>query len=99
MQLPAEQITVLVRLSPAGPLEVVDTSGPRVGHLKDDIIAKFKLDTAPQQVQLFKLDGNIRILLNPAQMLFDTGVNDGTELDVEFAVSTQAHAAPSGVWG
>ncbi len=34
----------------------MDFAGARVYHLKDAINARFKLDAAPQELQLFRLD-------------------------------------------
>jgi hypothetical protein len=55
-QVPSGPITVFVQLPGSNTCEVIDTTGPLVGHLKKAIIAEFKLDVAPQQLQLFKLD-------------------------------------------
>lgn len=53
-----------------------------VDDLADAIIAKFKLDATPQQVQLIKLDGVARILLDPMNTLGEAGVTAGTKLEV-----------------
>lgn len=73
---------VLVRLSPFRPFEVVDTVGPRVGHLKDAIMVKFKLAAAPHELLLFKLDSGSRTLLNSAQTLSEAGIATDTELEI-----------------
>lgn len=61
----------------------------RVFHLKDAIIAKFKLDVSPQRLILFKLDGT-RTPLNPAHMLSEAGVTADTTLVVEVATRVDA---------
>lgn len=81
---------VLVRLSPGGPFEVVDTSGPRVGHVKVAIIATFKKRFAgldPDELQLVKLDGSCRTLLDPELTLSAADVHDGARLEVQRVAS------------
>ena len=62
-------ITLLVRLSAARRFEVIGTAGPRVGHVKDAIIAKFKHrfeDVKADQLLLYRLDvGSSRTPLDP----------------------------------
>ena len=81
---------LLLRLSAAGPFEVIDTAGPRVGHVKDAIIAKFRLDAAPQQLQLYRLNGSSRAPLDPALTLCEAAVHDGTKLAVEHVAASSA---------
>ena len=86
-------ITLLVRLSPAGPFEVLDTTGPRVGHVKDAIIAKFKQleDAKADQLVLYLLDGSSsRTPLDPSLTLAEAGIHDGTKLAVEIPVGMWA---------
>ena len=56
-----------------------------VGQVIDAIIVKFKMDAAPQQLQLSKLgdDGSSRILLKPTQTLSEAGIIASTRLVVE----------------
>lgn len=82
-QLPSEPVTLLVQLSSTGPFEVIETTGALIGHVKDDIIAKFKKRFAgldPDELQLFKLEGRSMFKLDPAQTLHDAGVRSGTKL-------------------
>lgn len=92
MQSPTKPIVVLVRLSPGSPFEVIDTSGPRVGHIKNALIAEFKQleGMKADEIKLFKLDGNIRTLLDPAQTLHGAGVEADTELEVERTAAAPA---------
>jgi hypothetical protein len=55
-----------------------------VGDLKTAIIAEFKrLEGLKADVlQLFKLDGSSRTLLNPVQTLSEAGITSGTKLEV-----------------
>jgi hypothetical protein len=92
-------ITLFIQLPGSTTLEVVDTAGPYVGHIKDAIIAKFKLDAAPHHLLLFKLDdagSGSRTLLIPTQTLSDAGIISGTTLVVELTAATQAPLA--GMW-
>jgi hypothetical protein len=69
--------------------------GEYVGQVIDAIVTKFKLDIAPQQLQLFKLgiDGSSsRTMLGPTQLLTEVGLRTGTQLAVEFIA-----AMPSGL--
>ena len=64
-----------------------------VGDVIDAAIAKFKLNVAPQQLRLFKLDGGVRTLLDPVQTLGEAGIQAGAELAVE-VIPSQAPFAP-----
>lgn len=64
-----------------------------VGEVIDAVIVKFKLDVAPQQLRLFKLDGGVRTLLDPVQTLGEAGIQAGAELAVE-VITSQAPLAP-----
>lgn len=57
--------------------------GHYVGQVIDAVIAKFKLDTAPQNLQLLKLDGSIRTPLVPTQTLSEADVTANSEVEVE----------------
>ena len=81
-QSPPEPITLFVRLSPFRPFEAVDTVGPRVGHVKKAIIVELKLEAAPHELLLFKLDGGSRTLLNSAQTLSEASITTDTELEI-----------------
>ena len=88
-------ITLLVRLSASGPFEVLDTTGPLVGHVKDAIIAKFKVLEGIQadQLQLYKLDGSSCTMLDPAQTLHGAGITNSAKL----AVATMGQGACQGL--
>ena len=68
-----------------------------VGQVIDAIIAKFKLDTAPQQLHMQKIDGNSRISLDPTQLLSEAGICSGTTLVVELT-SSKAPTGPQKGW-
>lgn len=55
-----------------------------VGDLKTLIITEYRLDIAPQHLQVLKLDGSRRILLHSAQTLVEAGIDMDTKLVVEF---------------
>lgn len=61
-----------------------------VGDLKKAIISEFRLDVAPQQMQLFKLNGATRTRLDPTQTLRKAGVVTAAVLEVEVAVQAPA---------
>jgi hypothetical protein len=84
MQDPSRPIPVFIQLPGNCTFEVIDVAGPLVlvGQLKDAVIAKFKLDSAPQQLQLFKLNGSSSSLLAPSQTLAEAGLLAGTKLAV-----------------
>ena len=76
-------ITLYIQLPGYTNFEGIDFNGVRVHHLKDAIIAKFKLDVAPQLLQLFKLhDDGSRTLLDPMQTLSEAGLRSDTKLSV-----------------
>jgi hypothetical protein len=83
LKLPSRPISLFILLPGSVIYEGIDFSGPLVYHLKDAIIAKFRLDAAPQKLHLFKLDGSFRTLLNPVHTLTDAGVNMHSKLVVE----------------
>ena len=68
-----------------------------VGDLKDLINTKYELNVAPQHLVVYKLDGNIRILLNSMDSLSDAGIFQDTELSVERLVSAPAINSEFGV--
>lgn len=77
-------------------MRVPSAEAERVGDLKKAIKTEFKNLFAgidPNEMQLFKLDGSSRTLLNAVQTLIDADVNSGTALSVELAVP-----APAGTW-
>lgn len=91
-------ITVFIQLPGSSNSEVIDTTGQYVGQLKKAIIAEFKLDAAPQQLQLFKLGGDgSRTLLDPTHTLTDADIVTQTKLVVE--LTTPARASPFAGFG
>jgi hypothetical protein len=56
-----------------------------VGEIKDDIIAKFKLDVAPQHMQLTKKDDGTP--LNPTHDLSVAGISTGATLVVHLTAA------------
>ena len=87
-QVPSGPISLNVQLPGITSCEVLDVTGPLVGHVKDAIIVKFKLDAPPQQLQLFKIgkDGS-RTLLDPTQTLTEAGIKAGDTLEVVISVT------------
>ena len=68
-----------------------------VGQVIDAIIAKFKLDAAPQRLHLQKKDGNSSMSLDPTQLLSEAGICSGTTLVVELT-SAKAPIEPKKGW-
>ena len=99
LQLPSGPVPLLVRLPGSTDFEVIDTMGPLVGHIKDAIVAKFKLETTPQKLQLFKLDDKgcrSGEALKSRQTLAEAGLLSATgapmELEVVHTEVTTANA-------
>jgi hypothetical protein len=93
VQAPSGLVALFIQLPGSTTLEVMDTAGPYVGHIKDAIIAKFKRfrDLDPSDLLLFKLgDAGSRTPLNPTQTLSEAGIGAGTKLGVELTAATQA---------
>jgi hypothetical protein len=88
LQVNSLPISLFIQLPGRGTFEVIDTTGPRVGHLKDAVITKFKLleGFKADQLQLFRLDGNgiVGTLLDSTKTLSEAAVFAGTRLVVEF---------------
>lgn len=63
-----------------------------VGDLVEAIISRFKKleGFKTDELQLFKLDGTSRTLLDATQTLSDAGVGAGTTLSVELVVAVRA---------
>ena len=96
VQAPGGLITLFIQLPDSTTLEVMDTAGPYIGHVKDAIIAEFKLDAAPQQLRLFRLgdaSSGSRTSLDPPQSLSEAGIVAGTKLAVELSAATSAGLA------
>jgi hypothetical protein len=97
-QVSGGSISLFLQLPGSTTFEVVDTTGPLVGHLKKAIIAEFKLDTPQQHLLLFKLgDRGNRTPLEPRQTLIEAGILAGAKLEVEISVATRDHEVPSGM--
>lgn len=87
-------ITLLVQLPGSGSCEVIDSAGPRIGHVKDELIVKYDQlqGIKADQLQLFTLD---RIFLDPGLTFIEAGIHTGTTLVVELttaSASTVIHA-------
>jgi hypothetical protein len=66
-----------------------------ISDLKKTVIIEFKLDTAPQFLRLYKLDGsNSRTPLDPTQTLGEVDVVAGTKL----VAVTVAQVPIAGLW-
>ena len=99
MQGSNSSIPLFIKLPGITSFEGLDFAGAYVYHLKDTIILKFMHRFAgikPDQLQLFKLEGSSRTLLDPTQTLAEAGIHSGTKLGVEIT----APVAPTvtGVW-
>lgn len=81
------QVPLFIELPGSSPqLLRVSTVTEFVGDVKEAIIVKFKLDIAPQYLQLFKLgDDDSRIVLDSSQTLTGAGLCAGTKLEVKIA--------------
>lgn len=88
----SEHITLAIQLPNRTTFEVLDTTGPLVSHVKKAIIAEFKqLDASGYNLtadgmDLYKLEGSSRTLLEPQQTLAEAGlITRGTvKLAVEY---------------
>ncbi len=89
---------LFIQLPGSTSFEVINTAGPRVGNLKDAIIAKFKQrfsDVDPDQLKLYK-EGSSRTPLDPTNTMSEADIFTGTKLLVEVTAAAQAPLA--GVW-
>lgn len=70
-----------------------------IGDLKEALITKYKQFSGldPSELQLFKLDGSSRILLEPTQMLSEASIHVGDKLAVEFTACPSAELR-KGAW-
>jgi hypothetical protein len=96
VQVPNGLITLLIQLPGCTTLEVLDTAGLYVGHIKNAVITEFKQleGLKADQLQLFKLGGDgSRTPLDPANTLSEAGIVVGTKLVVELTAATQAPLA------
>ena len=85
---------MLIRLPGSTDFEVIDTTGPLVGHIKDAIVVKFKQleDIKADQLLLFKLDDTgcrIGEALKPRQTLAEAGLLSATGAPIELEVEIQ----------
>lgn len=92
VQLPGSNTTELLRVSR------VETQC--VGDLKVAVMAWFNkrfqgLD--PSEVQLYKLDGTSRIMLEPTHTLCEAGIVASTKIAVEVAAASHTSFAYAGV--
>ena len=76
-------IPLFIKLPGIETVQFLLAEGLYVGQVIKAIIVEFKLDTAPQQLQLFKLEGSSRTQLDPTQTLAEAGIHTGTRLGVE----------------
>ena len=71
--------------------------GSYVFHVKDAIISKFKLNAAPHQMDLFKLEGSTHTPLEPMQTLDEAGLlNSGVVKLVVALKIADTHAPTAG---
>jgi hypothetical protein len=86
-------ISLSIKLPSRSTFEIVDTTGPLVGHIKDAIIARFKHRFSgidPDQLLLYKLDGSgSRVLLDSTQLLGEAGISERAQLIVDYTDATQ----------
>lgn len=80
---------------------MLDTAGPRVGHVIDAIIAKFKNRFSgidPDRIQVYVLsdDGTSSTLVDSMQTLSEAGIHANTRLVVELT-SLQSLTSAAGV--
>ena len=70
----------------------------RVGDIKKAVVADFSqlIGLKADQVQLFRVNGDARIPLDPTDTLSDAGIHAGTKLAVE--LTTVTHVPVAGVW-
>jgi hypothetical protein len=90
-------IPLFIQLPGSSTNEGLDFSNTHVYHIKDAIIAKFKLlQFAPQQLLLFLLGDahSSRVLLDPSLTLSEACIRSGSRLAVELSAPVSAFMAP-----
>ena len=99
LQVNDRRMILFVHLPGSISSEVIDIKDrdTHVFHIKKAVVEAFKRfkDFDASELQLFKLDGGNRILLNSSQTLSEAGVQAGTTLVVELAAA-QVFASPAG---
>jgi hypothetical protein len=98
VQVPSELIPLFIQLPGFITFEGVRVDPIAfISDLKKAVIIEFKLDTAPQCLRLYKLDGSSSCtMLDPAQTLGEAGIVAGTKLVAHFAAVAQVPMA--GLW-